>query len=627
MAADERSIKRLVSLSGGDIERKTITFKNIEYTVKISKDEEKKIVRDVSGEVKAGKVLYILGPSGCGKTSLIHILSNRITSTSSGSHQVAGSVLVDGQKISDTEFRRMSGLVTQEDIFNSCLTVFETFYFTAALKLGNIDKDQQLSRIEEVITALQMEKCRDTYIGDDANPYLKGISGGEKRRLAIGMEVLDVGISILMLDEPTSGLDAAAAQNIANLLRSLADQGMVIVAALHQPRASIMSKCDDMLIMAEGRAMYYGPLKEYVSYLKNHLKITIPELESPYDILLDALNPAIADETVVIQGFDKNSEASLADALHAQFMDYSRSSAVAIEDSQNVIAFCVDPTMYENVSHWIYVTYVLLYRTSLIKLRDPICLATQMSTAVIMGLIFGCLYYDVYNKSNENFAILDAQMCIVMTVLMCVWLPYDVTLTFPMERRIFLRERKAGLYPTSAFYVARVTADAPAHIISAIIMALIVWGMAGLQIHLAAFVLLMIVGILVGAAMMQMIGAMARTFEEANIYMMIILMMSMMLGTGFVREVPVWLDWARDISVMGVLSDMAMYLEFKNPPSSITFTSEQIYVDYGVLVQDKSEFDMACVVIFLIFVVCRILCYLFVKFLFTGRTLEENWKD
>merc|ERR1711991_424968 len=138
------------------------------------------------------------------------------------------------------------------------------------------------------------------------------------------------------------------------------------------------------------------------------------------------------------------------------------------------------------------------------------------------------------------------------------------TLTFPKERRIFLRERKAGLYPTSAFYIARITADAPAHIVSAILMAVIIWGMAKLRIDLGAFIAIMILGILVGASIMQTIGSISRTFEEANIYMMVVLMMSMMLGTGFVREVPSFLDWARDISVMGIVADMAMYLEFKD---------------------------------------------------------------
>ena len=70
---------------------------------------------------------------------------------------------------------------------------------------------------------------------------------------------------------------------------------------------------------------------------------------------------------------------------------------------------------------------------------------TQVSSAVLMGLIFGALYWKSYDKSTTSFAILDTQMCIVMVTLMEVWLPYDVTLTFPTERRIFMRERRAGL--------------------------------------------------------------------------------------------------------------------------------------------------------------------------------------
>merc|ERR1711871_671812 len=190
-------------------------------------------------------------------------------------------------------------------------------------------------------------------------------------------------------------------------------------------------------------------------------------------------------------------------------------------------------------------------------------------------------------------------MCITMTIMMCVWLPYDVTLTFPKERKIFLRERKAGLYPTSAFFVARISADAPAHIISAIIMAAIVWGMAGLRIAFVPFMLISILGILVGASIMQLIGAFSRTFEEANIYMMVILMMSMMLGTGFVRETPTWLEWARDISVMGICGDLCMYLEFKNVDAKYSTPSE-IFSEYGVLVTNDSQMWDGVLILFYI---------------------------
>lgn len=213
-----------------------------------------------------------------------------------------------------------------------------------------------------------------------------------------------------------------------------------------------------------------------------------------------------------------------------------------------------------------------------------------------------------------------------MAILMAVWLPYDVTLTFPKERRIFLRERKAGLYTTSQFYCARITADAPAHIVSSILMALIVWGMAGLQCDLGSFCLVMVYAILIGAAMMQFIGAISRTFEEANIYMMTIMMMSMMLGTGFVREVPSFFDWARDISVMGICADLVMYLEFRDVDSKYG-TSDEIFDDYGVLIKNERQFWNGVAVLFYIFLVCRVLCYVSVKFLFTGRTMAEDWAD
>ena len=155
--------------------------------------------------------------------------------------------------------------------------------------------------MEEVIAALQLGACRNTYIGDDANPYLKGVSGGEKRRTAIAVEMLDPSISILVLDEPTSGLDAAAAQNVVNVLRSLADQKqMAVLATLHQPRSSIMAKFEEVMVLADGRMIYNGARKDFAEYMESTLQCTIPLHESPYDVLLDVLNPGIAN-----QGGDK----------------------------------------------------------------------------------------------------------------------------------------------------------------------------------------------------------------------------------------------------------------------------------------------------------------------------------
>ena len=511
------------------------------------------------------------------------------------------------------------------------MTVQETLSFSAALRSVSSE------RVRSVISALQLESCRNTYIGDDANPYMKGISGGEKRRLAIAMEILDPSISMIMLDEPTSGLDAAAAQNVANLLRSLADNGMAVMATLHQPRTTIMARFDKLMVLAKGKSIFTGNTSQYTGYLENELQCKIPIHESPYELLLDALNPAIAkDADVEISKIPEGYSGSIADLLcqlfeqsaqyKTQVDEWEANRQKGVESVKSTANKDTAGGLMSDIKRWLTNTMVLLHRTAVVKLRDPICLATQISSGIIMGLIFGLLYWDVYDKESVTFSILDTQMCIVMSVLMAVWLPYDVTLTFPKERRIFLRERKAGLYTTSQFYCARITADAPAHIVSSLIMALIVWGMAGLNCNLGAFCLLMIYGILIGASMMQFIGSISRTFEEANIYMMTIMMMSMMLGTGFVREVPSFFDWARDISLMGICSDLVMYLEFKNVDSKYG-TAESIFSEYGVLIRNEEQFWNGVAVLFYVFLVCRALCYLGVKFLFTGRTFAEDWED
>jgi hypothetical protein len=258
-------------------------------------------------------------------------------------------------------------------------------------------------------------------------------------------------------------------------------------------------------------------------------------------------------------------------------------------------------------------------------MRDPMVLMTQAATAIMMGLIFGILYWQSYDKKLE-FVILDTQMAVTMGTLMAIWLPYDVTLTFPRERQIFLRERKAGLYPTSCFFCARILADMPFHIISATLMAGILYPMVGLQQGIHFFVLVNIVGVLVGASLMQMIGAVSKTFEEANILMMFIMMLSMVMSTGFLRQIPGWLEWMREISTMGLVADLAMYFEFRDVDPKYG-TPELLFAEYGVRLRTDSEVSRAFGILLAISLVARLITLLAVKFMHTGRSFAENLSD
>jgi len=264
---------------------------------------------------------------------------------------------------------------------------------------------------------------------------------------------------------------------------------------------------------------------------------------------------------------------------------------------------------------------VLFCRIFIVKMRDPIVMMTQIFSAIFLGLIFGALFFDTWEKPY-SFAVLDTQMGVSMCVIIIVWLPYDVTLTFPKERRVFLRERNAGLYTTAPFYLARITADMPIHIVTATILSLIFWLLANLRQSYFEFWLVCVCSILVGASVMQAVGAASRTFEEANIIMMTALMTTMMCSTGFLREVPSWLMWLREISVMGLLADIGLYMEFRTAD-----TASDIFSEFGGMVKDDAELRKAILVTAGIFVVCRFAAYLSVKFLHTGRTFTQNLKD
>ena len=133
--------------------------------------------------------------------------------------------------------------------------------------------------------------------------------------------------------------------------------------------------------------------------------------------------------------------------------------------------------------------------------------------------------------------------------------------------------------------------------------------------------------ILVGAAIMQLIGAMCRTFEEANLLMMPVMMIAMMASTAFVRQVPSWLQWMRDISVMGLLADLAMYLEFRDARPEVG-VGQDILSDYGVLTRSDGDALHAVCVVLIIMGIASVGTFLAVKFLHTGRSsCAENLAD
>jgi ABC-type multidrug transport system ATPase subunit len=218
----------------------------------------KTILNSVSGYAAPGHCLALIGPSGSGKTSLLNGLSGRTSIDS-------GTISVNGKSISDaTSMKRFVSTVAyvqQEDIFFEHLTVRDQLAYTAFLRLPQeLPRQDKLDEVEQTIRLLRLTKVQ--------NSPIKLLSGGEKKRVNIGTELL-TNPSCLLLDEPTSGLDSTSAVALVKLLQKLArQQQKTVLMSIHQPSSGIFLSFDALLLLAEGNVVYFGTPMGSVQYLK-----------------------------------------------------------------------------------------------------------------------------------------------------------------------------------------------------------------------------------------------------------------------------------------------------------------------------------------------------------------------
>lgn len=171
---------------------------------KKGKGENKEILRGLSGSALPGQFVSIIGASGAGKTTFLNHISGRLISPNlkkSGTVKING---VDVEKING--FSALSAYVQQDDVLLQSMTVRECLLFSAKLKLTGTE-EEQAARVEAIIEDLKLNKCQNTFIG---GPLIKGVSGGERKRTSIGVELI-TNPSLIFLDEPTTGLDSYTA--------------------------------------------------------------------------------------------------------------------------------------------------------------------------------------------------------------------------------------------------------------------------------------------------------------------------------------------------------------------------------------------------------------------------------
>lgn len=208
-----------------------------------------------------GRLIAIMGGSGAGKSTLFDVLNGN-QSPATGSIRING---LDINKKSD-QIEGLIGFVPQDDLLMEDLTVFDNLYYAAKLCFDNLDKTSLTNLVNKTLLALGLAETRHLKVGSTLQ---KTISGGQRKRLNIGLELLREP-TVLFVDEPTSGLSSRDSENIMDLLKELSLRGKMIFVVIHQPSSDIYKMFDKLLLLdVGGYQIYYGDPVEAISYFKN----------------------------------------------------------------------------------------------------------------------------------------------------------------------------------------------------------------------------------------------------------------------------------------------------------------------------------------------------------------------
>ncbi|KAG5643567.1 hypothetical protein DXG03_000662 [Asterophora parasitica] len=470
-------------------------------------NDDKVVLDNVSGMVQAGQMMAILGPSGAGKTTLVEILAGK-----SKSGVISGNVKFPTREGSERVVPKI-GFVPQQDVLPPTLTVYEALLFAARLRLPENVKDaEKRELVDELMSKLGISSLRNVrigYNGDVGGGKARGISGGEMRRVSIGLELISRP-DVLILDEPTSGLDSVSASRIARVLHDIAHDPANPIPAIHnRVLANVsMTKCnlssqlyqsfDSILLLSHGRALYSGPglfaPSEYFARVAPDVVSAYPEGYNVADYLLEvASDPHVS----LFQITEKDQTRSNSNGHTNGTNDRLSEKPHEIGESQehmNAIADSYPPSKKGTAASRKRLSYATTFLTQLqviagrewkILRRDKTLFFAHIVVSSILGAFCGGLYF----KTGITIAGFQSRIgCLFFLGALIAFSALSALYNVVESRPLFLRERSSMYYSPTSWLLSRFIFDVvPLRIIPTIIVSTITYWLAGLAADAAHF--------------------------------------------------------------------------------------------------------------------------------------------
>uniref|UniRef100_K3WZI5 ABC transporter domain-containing protein n=1 Tax=Globisporangium ultimum (strain ATCC 200006 / CBS 805.95 / DAOM BR144) TaxID=431595 RepID=K3WZI5_GLOUD len=466
----------------------------------------KEILKNINAVFKPGTMTLVLGQPGSGKSSLMKILSGRFPMEKN--IKVDGYVTYNGQLQQDIIKRlpQFVGFVPQKDNHHPTLTVKETLEFAHTFSGGELQRrgeelltndtpEENKAALDAsqalfshypdiVIEQLGLQECQGTIIGD---PMLRGVSGGERKRVTMGE--MQFGMKhVAFMDEISTGLDSAATFDIVSTQRSIAKKlRKTIVMSLLQPTPEVFAMFDYVMILNEGEVMYHGPRQRVLGHFESLGFICPPERDVA-DFLVDlGTSEQRRYETGsvgnLLPNYPKHAS-DFADTFRRSSIHQDMLSELATPVEPKLVdqvAFHMDPTPEFHQSFWENI-WTLTKREFLVLFRNKAFVIGRGLMVLIVALLNASTFYK-FDPTN-----IQVVFCIIFISLVFLSLGQMALIPMVMESRdIFYKQRGANFFRTSAYVLANAASQIPLLVVEALLFGAIVYWLCGFTASASAF--------------------------------------------------------------------------------------------------------------------------------------------
>ncbi|RLN57973.1 hypothetical protein BBP00_00007251 [Phytophthora kernoviae] len=500
----------------------TLSWSDLTYTVDVKTtqqcpDGKKTILNNVTGRCAPGELTAIMGPSGSGKTTLLDILADRISSGT-----VKGGICVNGKTRDVKTFRAVASYVAQEDSLLGSFTALETLEMAARLSLPNsVTHTDIRNHVQTVIDEMGLRACEHARVGDI---FRKSISGGQKRRLSIAIELLS-DPAILLLDEPTSGLDSASTFKVMQFVSRLCKEGRTIICTIHQPSSLVYDLFTNVAILTAGQTVYFGPRINMLPHFAT-LGYMCPDYQDPLE----------------------------------HFISVANTDFTGHGDIPQLVAGVIERLPPSPMRQLV----VLLRRNALDNMRNPGIYWVRLVMYTALSFMMGTMFLSTNTKIVDH----DVVYLITYANSFLVFMSIAVLPFFIEQRAVFLRERTNSGLNVFSYVIANFLGALPGIFLIAVTSTLLVNYLAGLNSY-GIFLLTVFLSLVVAESLMHLIAACVPHFIigmalGAAIFGWFILSMGLFVPR---PAIPNYWIWAYYLGFMSYGFEALMHNQFHNESS------------------------------------------------------------